>query len=508
MADSRRGWTILGLLAAFLCGVCLRFAGIAKLSFWYDEGFTAWVVSHTPGEIVAIIRHDTAPPLYYLFLHGWMIWFGSSEAALRSMSAVLGVVTIALVAEIARLTLKKPAAIVAATWLFVLSFMQIWYSQEARNYELAAFWMGLMLVALLHHLQRPSWKWLALLIISVIGAAYTHNIMMLYIGAVGAAGLVFPSPMPMWRRVRDMLIVVSVLIASLLPWLGPLVGQVRSVNAGFWIEPPTFDSVCALFARICGVAHYYAWDRFIHVLYRNTQTGVCHTTVAILAIGILLAVVRLRGDNRRTAIALAIATLGAPLAAVLDSLINRPILLPAIALPSTVVFPVLAAGALAWTTAPRSQKFAKVFVAFTLIVTVANLCGYEAERDKEDWRQAARIVAAMQPVTSRLIIFPDQSSRYAFDYYYQRRSGETERWISASDLDDLQKTIIAGDVSDIVLVNSHAGWIDEAGQVRSTYSDPGALVTKFVLNTGGRQERFDLPAAGQHAITIYHSRLN
>ena len=500
-----RRWTILGLLAAFAFGTWIRFAGIASLSLWYDEGFTAWAVDHPPTEIIRIIRNDTAPPLYYLLLHGWTLAFGRSETGLRSLSAVLGVATIPLIAAIANLTLKKPAAVVAATWLFALSFAQIWYSQEARAYELTAFWMALMLLSLLRHIQRPSQINLVLLTLSVIGAAYTHNIMLLYIAAVGAAGLAFPSPVNLRRKLRDMTIVTFCLIASYLPWIGALRSQVHRVNSNFWLPPPTFNSVCALLARICGVAHYWAWDRFIHVLYRDTAVGLPHTVVAALLLGLVLIVMRLRGNDRRTAIALAIATLGAPLAAIIESVINRPILLPAAVLPSTVVFPVLAAGALVWTTHRKSRMLARAFVAIILLATAATLGGYEIERTKEDWRGAAATVAAMPPAAARWIIFVDNDSEHPFDYYYQTRPNEVEKWIGPNDLAELRNKLASGLLNDVVLINAHAGWIDPGGDLHAGFSDPDALITRTILSYMQIAERIDLPAdPSRHEITIYH----
>ena len=47
---------------------------------WYRMGFR---------RSFHIIRADTAPPLYYILLRGWVRVFGFSESALRSMSALM-----------------------------------------------------------------------------------------------------------------------------------------------------------------------------------------------------------------------------------------------------------------------------------------------------------------------------------------------------------------------------------------------------------------------------------
>jgi mannosyltransferase len=498
-----RRWTILGLATALIVGAWLRVAGIGRLSLWYDEAFTAWAIDRPPRQIIPIIRNDTAPPLYYLLLHEWTLLFGRSETGLRSFSAALGIATMVLVAAIARAALKRSAAVVAATWLFALSYAQIWYSQEARAYELTSFWMAMMLWSLLRHLQRPSQKRLGVLTVCVIGAAYTHNFMLLYIAAVGLAGLVFPSELTWRKRFRDLLIVAACLAASFLPWLGPLASQVRRVNANFWLPTPTFDAVCAVLARISGVAHYWSWDWVVHVFFRETAIDVPRLVVLAQTIGVVLIFLRLRGEDRRTAIGLAIATLAAPLAAVAESLLNRPILLPAAVLPSTVVYPVLAAGMLVWP-ARRSAKFmARVVIALALLASGATLWGYEQERSKEDWRGAAADVAAM-PAANRWILFVDQDSEHAFDYYYHSRPGENERPIAPGEIGDLLRRIGSGGIAEIVLINSHSGWIDRRGVVHHGYSDPNALVTKAILGVCRLTDRIDLPPEWRgHEITIY-----
>src|SRR5450432_3945764 len=65
-----------------IAGVGLRFAQLGKSSLWFDEGYTAWAAAHPVGEIVRIIKADTAPPLYYILLRGWTHLFGFSEAGL------------------------------------------------------------------------------------------------------------------------------------------------------------------------------------------------------------------------------------------------------------------------------------------------------------------------------------------------------------------------------------------------------------------------------------------
>ena len=73
-------------LAAFL-----RFYLLDGQSFWNDEGNSARIAERSLQLITEGAAGDIHPPLYYYLLHFWRSVFGSSEFALRSLSAALGV---------------------------------------------------------------------------------------------------------------------------------------------------------------------------------------------------------------------------------------------------------------------------------------------------------------------------------------------------------------------------------------------------------------------------------
>src|SRR5512147_3319663 len=84
-------------LAAFL-----RFYLLDGQSFWNDEGNSARIAERSLTLITEGAAGDIHPPLYYYLLHVWRGLFGASEFALRSLSAVLGVVLVWLTYLIAR----------------------------------------------------------------------------------------------------------------------------------------------------------------------------------------------------------------------------------------------------------------------------------------------------------------------------------------------------------------------------------------------------------------------
>jgi mannosyltransferase len=497
-------WDRLWIPAALLAGAWLRFHHIAKLSLWFDEGYTAWAINHPPSEIIRLIRADTGPPLYYLVLHAWTLIFGRSETALRGLSALLGTATIALAAAIARRLLGRPAAVLAATGMVVFSFPQIWYSQEARGYEMMSFLTAVMVYCLVRHLARPNWKWLALLITAGAAGLYVHNLMALYVFGVGLAGLVLPSPFPRRRRLRDVLLATACLTLFYLPWLASLGSQIDRVSQDFWISRPTRSAVEIVLVQLCGLIDLQPWDRHPEL-------------TASMFLGILILCAMTHRKNGRTNLALAIAALVPPLAAAMISLGNRPVFLTAAFLPSTVLLSILIAGIV------TANRAGMVYAIALIALSISAWRSHVAGASKEDWRGAAAAVAAMPAVPHRLIVFVANEGQLPFDYYYHARPGEMEtgapagfldidpprtlrRVLTDSDLDALRRLIASQSFDDLVLIVSHAGWIDKVGQLRLEYgyADPQARTARYVLGTMRVLSRVDLPDEPyRHDITIW-----
>ena len=83
----------LGIILGFLT---LVFLTISKASIWFDEAFSAYIIRFNFSEIWHYTSVDVHPPLYYFLLKIWSLFFGSSDFALRSMSAFFGALTIIL----------------------------------------------------------------------------------------------------------------------------------------------------------------------------------------------------------------------------------------------------------------------------------------------------------------------------------------------------------------------------------------------------------------------------
>ena len=117
----------------------LRFYCLTCSSLWHDEG-NSWAVAQRG--FVQVARDaaaDIHPPGYYWLLKLWGGAFGFSGWAIRSLSALAGLLTVAVVYLIGReIGDRTPdgrsAFALLAAFLAALNPFQIFYSQEARMY--------------------------------------------------------------------------------------------------------------------------------------------------------------------------------------------------------------------------------------------------------------------------------------------------------------------------------------------------------------------------------------
>lgn len=134
----RRGAVTAALLGAIvLGGSALRFYGLDAQSLWNDE-LSSWKQSHQTTISAVIengVRPTPYPPAYPVLLYFVERYVGESEIALRSSSAVAGVLAIIATFFLARQLYSVREGIIAAG-LMAFSYQPVYYSQEARAYSL------------------------------------------------------------------------------------------------------------------------------------------------------------------------------------------------------------------------------------------------------------------------------------------------------------------------------------------------------------------------------------
>jgi mannosyltransferase len=422
-------WWMLGAIVAL--GTLLRFGGIGDKSLWVDETFSIWVgvqpldaVGRTSAGL------DLHPPLYYMLLHLWLA-FGESEAAVRSLSALLGVLTIPIAYLIGRFVGGTTLGLLAAS-LLAISPLHIAYAQQARMYTMLTFFAAAATLCLLHVLQpapaparathrtavRGPNRWWIGFVLSTVLTMLSHNTAVLFPAAVvlfaaaaallvarepaGPAQRPVPGPGP-FRGLPGIATGLAAALVLWLPWLPTFLAQTRRVDADFWLPPPTLDAVLRHWADL---ANAFGPD------------GRYLLPVVVVVVGLaVLGAWRLRGTP--TVPLLLLVLLLAPAAAELLVSLRRPIFYTQTLVWTAVPLCVLLAAGL------LGLRWRSLTVAATGLVVALNsvaLVEYHRYGGQEDWRAAASYVAPLlQP--GDLVLFNAGWTEIPFTYYYRRQGG-------------------------------------------------------------------------------------
>jgi 4-amino-4-deoxy-L-arabinose transferase-like glycosyltransferase len=151
------------LVALSLAAAAIRFATIDVQSYWFDEALTAKLVGMPFGDMLSKLPDsELTPPLYYVLAWPWAHVFGTHEAALRSLSALIGVAAVPVAYLVGREAVSQRAGLVAGG-LVAFNPLLTWYSQESRPYSLLVLLSGLSLLFFLRGLRRGRdrdlWAW-------------------------------------------------------------------------------------------------------------------------------------------------------------------------------------------------------------------------------------------------------------------------------------------------------------------------------------------------------------
>ena len=180
-------YAVPGAIALIVIGVGLRFWTLSDL--WLDEALTVNIAKLPLHSIPAALRHDGAPPLYYVLLHFWIRLFGQGDVAVRSLSGVASVVALPFAWAAGKRLGGRPTAW-AALVLMATSPFAISYATSARMYSMMTLWGLLGVLALVRALERPSRGRLACVALVTAVLLYTHY-WALYFVVVAAIWLLF-----------------------------------------------------------------------------------------------------------------------------------------------------------------------------------------------------------------------------------------------------------------------------------------------------------------------------
>ncbi len=240
-----------------------------------DESFSIYHAQMDIRSIIDLLASGNNPPLYEIFLHGWITLFGISEFAVRFPSLIFSSITLWYLFKTGDRYINRRVAIYASI-IFIFSNYHIFFAHEARVYPLLGMLSTISMYHFLsiinrktntgHNLEKTLQKHLIILIISNLFLVYSHYFGF-FILITQAVFLLLNKSLRI-RFWKPMLLAAVILFLGYLPNLATFLHRFMDSSAhGTWLKAPT------------GIEGIY------NMLWRFSNAPV----VTVAAIGILLA---------------------------------------------------------------------------------------------------------------------------------------------------------------------------------------------------------------------------
>jgi mannosyltransferase len=230
-APARRWVVVLALAGLSAAAAAIRFAPLGVQSFHHDEVIT--VMRVIPGSFGHMLHEvkvsESNPPLYYVLAWGWTHVFGRDEWGIRSLSALVGTLTVPVGYAIGRQLASRRVGLILMA-LLAFNPMLIWYSQEARSYALLVLFGALSFLFFVRALDTRRGRDLAFWALASALALGSHYFAFFAVG-IEAVWLAV-ALRERWKVVLPALAVVGAAGAALLPLIA---AQANPDHIG-WIE--------------------------------------------------------------------------------------------------------------------------------------------------------------------------------------------------------------------------------------------------------------------------------
>jgi len=266
-------WLKIFVISILLLGIYFRFVNIDQKDYWTDEVYTSlWLSGHASTEIIekfynseivdvgilqqyqqpniaqgissAITRlaleDSQHPPLYYCLAWLWSAWFGSSVAAIRSLSAIISVLSLISIYYLCRELFELPLTRWIAVSLMAISPFHVLYAQEAREYSLWTLTIIMANYSLLLALRKKSFfSWLIYAIFLTLSFyTFFFSIFLAFGHGIYILGI---NSFKITKTFLAYLLSLTAAIIAFIPWLiviyqSKTAGRIQRLD---WITEPT-----------------------------------------------------------------------------------------------------------------------------------------------------------------------------------------------------------------------------------------------------------------------------
>lgn len=485
---------VLALLLVILLASVLRIYDLGAESLWSDEASSIHGSTQDLATVVAVSGEiHNQPPLYFAFLHFWILLFGTGEAAVRSLSAIFGIVSIFLIYKVGSELFNRKVGLISS-FISSISYFHIYYSQEARSYSLLlmltllSFYFFIKIV----NSDKRRASHFVFLLLSNTALAYTHVYGLLVIAAQVFYFLLFWSK---YKHLRVWFLGVQVATAALFSlWVPTFLQRISRLSGGFWIPEASLGTIIDTIKTYSG----YGWgEQYLFAAF-----------LFLCFIG-LLTIIRLKGEWTWWEPLQSIKGLGRYIS--LESRLEILLLLIwfsfVIVIPSLISqfltpiyhtrYTIGASAAFYLLVARGIGSFDKRWAIYPilLVITLLSLPGlqyYYTHNVKEEWRGAVDFVEYNSEADDVIIICAHFTQK-PFDYYYE---GDLQRVGIDRNVDDPLR--LAAIVDSVIigkerlwLVLSHAPKAHIRGYLIERYGSDSIIAQQKLK--GIKVYLFDLP---------------
>jgi hypothetical protein len=236
---SRARLVVAAIALSIAAGLVLRFA--IKSDLWLDEALSVNIAHLPVSQIPSWLKHDGAPPLYYVLLHYWMRVFGTSDVAVRALSGVFSVASLPLAWQCGKRIGGRATAWIAVLVLSASPYAVV-YATTTRMYSIEIFLVFAGILVVRRAFERPTFDRVALLAVLTAILVYTQYWGLYLVIAVGLFLLGTALRVPQHRDAAvRLLIALAIGAATFAAWLPTFFYQAKHTGTpwGQALLPPT-----------------------------------------------------------------------------------------------------------------------------------------------------------------------------------------------------------------------------------------------------------------------------
>ena len=384
-----------------------------------DEANSVRIAKMSLSQLVPEVSRDVNPPLYYILLHYWISFFGSSDFSVRFMSVIFAVLAILMIYKVGNLIFDKDVGLLSAL-ILAFSIYHIHYSQEARMYSQAVLFTLVSMFYMIKHEREGKLIFAGVYIISTVCLIYSHVYGLFILAAQNIYMLTrfFLDRNDLKPMITKWIFLQFATVIFFIPWISAFMNQIIRVHSGFWIPTLPIRKIatpllmysgswglftffvsllCLSAGRYVFIKDSEKWEDHFRSLWRRHRTeGFADIWKSYFLL----------------------AWLSVPI--ILPFLISRyftPILMTRYTLVASPAFYLLTSKAIRHL-APRNIRTSCTIV--IILLSLFNVHAYYKSVNKPPWRDVAMHLDS-SVLDTDLIIFHKGFCRHSFNYYFKKQ---------------------------------------------------------------------------------------